>query len=339
VEDKPIPPSRKALAEARDLSVEILKNLELSETSLTNIALKASRVARLLNEFAAQQIFIYEASGYPTDDDGTVPSDAWELGVIAGRKYTERDAKSGETKEFIHLESIAKLESQIKLTEAALAAAVDPDVSISSANPMQVVSPGIGNTFERQGIVSGHARMSAILAKSRAFIHDYVSRKHYELEFSGIADDVFSRTRERVDAMIGATVPAAVQKLTAVYEGLQSENPEDWSNAVHSCRRVLEDLADALFPATDEVRHQNGKLIKLGKEKYINRLIAFVEERRKSKRFSELVGSHLDFLGDRLDAVFKAAQKGSHAMVEREEADRYVVYTYLIVGDLLSLLG
>ena len=72
--------------------------------------------------------------------------------MIAGRKYTERDAKSGETKEFIHLQSIAQLESQLKLTEAALAAAVDPDVSLSSANPMQVVSPGIGNMFERQGI-------------------------------------------------------------------------------------------------------------------------------------------------------------------------------------------
>jgi hypothetical protein len=44
------------------------------------------------------------------------------------------------------------------------------------------------------------------------------------------------------------------------------------------------------------------------------------------------------FLGDRLDAVFKAAQKGSHAdIVTREEADRYVVYTYMIVGDLMSL--
>src|SRR5437899_6945509 len=118
--------------------------------------------------------------------------------------------------------------------------------------------------------------------KSRAFIHDYVSRKHYELEFSGIADDVFSRTRERVDAMIGATVPAAVQKLTAAYENLQSENPEDWSNAVHSCRRVLEDLADAVFPPTEKVRKQGGKEIQLGKSNYINRLIAFVEEKSGS---------------------------------------------------------
>ena len=41
--------------------------------------------------------------------------------MIAGSKYTERDEKSGEIKEFIHLESIAQLESQTTLTEAALA--------------------------------------------------------------------------------------------------------------------------------------------------------------------------------------------------------------------------
>ncbi len=46
-----VPLSRKALSEALYLSSEILKNIELSELPLTNIALKASRLARLLNDF------------------------------------------------------------------------------------------------------------------------------------------------------------------------------------------------------------------------------------------------------------------------------------------------
>ena len=46
----------------------------------------------------------------------------------------------------------------------------------------------------------------------------------------------------------------------------------------------------------------------------------------------------MGFLGERLDSVFQAAQKGSHAeIVTRSEADRYVVYTYMVVGDLMSL--
>ena len=50
-----------------------------------------------------------------------------------------------------------------------------------------------------------------------------------------------------------------------------------------------------------------------------------------------MVGSELAYIGNRLDALFKASQKGSHATVSKEEADRYVVYTYLTVGDILSL--
>ena len=34
-----------------------------------------------------------------------------------------------------------------------------------------------------------------------------------------------------------------IKKFTSVYSNLLSENDEDWSNAVHSCRRILQDLA------------------------------------------------------------------------------------------------
>ena len=82
---------------------------------------------------------------------------------------------------------------------------------------------------------------------------------------------------------------------------------------------------------------ENRREIKLDKDHYINRLMCFTQDNSSSSRFEEIVGSHLRFLGDRLDAIFKAAQKGSHASVGREEANRYVVYTYMLVGDILSL--
>ncbi len=63
------------------------------------------------------------------------------------------------------------------------------------------------------------------------------------------------------------------------------------------------------------------------------------QTRYGSKRFEEIVGSQMKYLGERLDAIFKAAQKGSHDIITSgQEADRYVIYTYLIVGDLLSLV-
>ena len=61
-----VPPSRQALRETLTLSEEVLKNIELSEMPLANIALKVSRLARLLNDFDAQKIMEYEAGGYPS---------------------------------------------------------------------------------------------------------------------------------------------------------------------------------------------------------------------------------------------------------------------------------
>ena len=129
-----IPPSRQALAEALSLSAEILRNIELSELALANIALKTSRLARLLNEFAIQKIMEYEAGGYPATMGG-MPPDIWQLAVAAGRKFEIPDAKTRELKPYVYMESIGQLEEQLRTVEASLTAARDPDVAISSANP------------------------------------------------------------------------------------------------------------------------------------------------------------------------------------------------------------
>jgi hypothetical protein len=140
-----------------------------------------------------------------------------------------------------------------------------------------------------------------------------------------------------VDVEVVATAPKAAQKVAAIKENLASDNPEDWANAVHSCRRLLQDVADALFPPT-EPRKRHGKEIQLGPDNYINRLVCYIEDQCSSGRFTEIVGSTLSYIGERLDAVFKAAQKGSHAEIAtREEAERYVIYTFLTVSDILSL--
>jgi len=333
-----IPPTSKALREAIELSEVILRNIELSELPLSNIALKSSRLARILNDFEHQKIFEYEAGGYPSNPDG-VPPEVWELAGIAGRQYNEKYKE--EIKTYAYLESIDQLENELKAAQVGIEAARDRDVSVSSANPNQYVHAGPGNVVERQGFQAKISKISKRLSGRKSFIYQYVLIKNHELKYSGIAEDVFSRIRDQVDSKVGKTIPDSVQKFTAVYDNLISENPENWSNAVHSCRRILQDLADAIFPSqADRIIEAGGKskTIKLGPDNYVNRIICFVEDNSGSQRFNEIVGSHLKFIGERLDSVFKAAQKGSlDNIVSRDEADRYVVYTYMIVGDILSL--
>lgn len=323
--------------EALALADQALKELELSEVSLTSIALKASRIARITGDFDMQQIMIFEAGGYPYESTG-VSAEIWELAKKAGRIVKEK--KDGEIKEYAKLKSIEGLESEIQTAKERLKVSHDPDVSISSSNPNQYVS-SFGNTLERSKISNTISEISQLIGQRRAFIYKYLSNIYYELKYSLATSDSFTRIRAIVDSNIAELVPKSIQKFTAIYDNLESENSEDWSNAVHSCRRVLQDLADVLYPPREDVTKKIGgkdKIIKLGSDAYINRIVAYAEENSDSKRFQEIVGSHMQFLGERLDAVFQAAQKGSHSeIVTRDEADRYVVYTYMIVGDLMSL--
>lgn len=334
----PIPPTSVTFREVLELSGEILRDIELATIPLANAVLKTIRLARLLNDFDRLAILQFEAGGYPVDSNGNTRPDAWEPSRVAGRRYTITDPRTTKVAEYCYTESVEQLEQRVGTLRARLSSAVDANVSISSANPYQWVMPNQGNLYERAGVQRNIELTVGRLAERRNFLYEYVSRKHYELKFSNVASDIFARRREAVDNKIGLVVPDAIRKFDAVNENLRSDNPEDWANAVHSCRRILQALADALFPPQKEARTKDGNQIKLGSDSYINRLICFAEDKSASNSFRGLVGSHLGFLGDRLDAVFEATQKGSHADVSREEADRYVIYTYLVVGDILSLI-
>lgn len=236
--------------------------------------------------------------------------------------------------DMVWVESIESLEQQLRAAQTTLANLREPS---RTPTPGALITPPTERGLAQSAISTASGR----IASRRKLIYEYALGVHYELKYSGIAEDIFVRLRDRVDRLIADIVPGAVQKLTSVYENLQSTNSEDWANAVHSCRRILQDLADALSPASDEVETVlvDGKerTIRFGPDQYINRLVRFINANAGSGRFQALVGSHLGFMGDRLDAVFQAAQKGSHASVTKEEADRYVVYTYLLLGDILSL--
>ncbi len=283
-----IPVTAQVLEEAKTLSGDIIKDIELSRSPLSAIELKALRLALILNDSRVEQTLVRYSAG------------------------------SGSTKSTENLEN-----------------AVDKGKAVFHSG---LELPG---HYEGKWALQDMESAIRVLASRRTFIYDYAIRKHYEIRFSSLAEDVFTRIRSRVDSSIGLAIPDTVKKLTAAYENLRSDNPEDWANAVHSCRRVLQDLADVVFPAQKEARTRNvnGREVevKLGADRYINRLMAYIEDSSESRRFKEITGSHLDYIGNRLDAIFAATQKGSHASVTKEEADRYVIYTYMIVGDILSL--
>ena len=317
--DKATLPAR-VIEEAVSLSADILEDIELSKTDLTRVVLKTLRLARLLNDYEAEKIFRWESSGYPIGDSG-VTREVWSAAEKAGRTYYSESQDSETRQQTMYTEPIETLSSRLEFGKMTIEAA--------------------GNPRERSRAVRAAAQASERLSHRRTFIYDYASRKHYELKFSNLIGDIFGQIRSSIDSSIGDVMPDAARKLSSVSDNLNSDNPEDWANAAHSCRRLLQELADAVFPPQSEkrIRERDGKNIQisLGPDQYINRIVAFIEDSSKSDSYNAIVGSHLRYMGERLDSIFSAAQKGSHSTVTKREAERCVAYTYLLVGDILSL--
>ncbi len=335
--EEEIPPSKKALDEALELSDEIIRNIELSEIPLSNVALKTARLARLTNDFNMIKTMELEISGYSNESSGFVPKDQWKIGIEANRQYQNENSK-----ELIYPESIEQLEGEIRFNQTALEVAKDADISFASANPRHSPRTYTGNWKERTEIRKRNAIILKRLASRRSLIYQYVLKKYLELRFSNISDDIFANIREKVDKNIGKLVPESVKRFSAVYEYLNSENTENWSNAVHSCRRILKDLANAVYsPSEDKQKVIDGQetTTKLDEEHYINRILEFITQSSDSQSFQRVVGSQLKFIEDRLNSLLNASHKGTHAtIVSKDDANRIVVYTYLLIGDILSLV-
>ena len=160
------------LEQALQLSEEILSNIELNEISLSNIALKTSRLARLLDDFKNQKIFQYEASGYPTTPDGIAP-DIWKLLQKCKRTYLKKNKKE-ELKEYANYKSIEQYENELLSAKESIFVSKDADISLSSANPHQFLSAPVGNTHERRTLRDIISSNSQIIASRKSYIYDYV---------------------------------------------------------------------------------------------------------------------------------------------------------------------
>ncbi len=320
--------------ECTELAEDILRNIELSEIPLNSIVLKGLRLCRLLNDDDGIKIFTYEGVGYPTNENGKLTSEAWNLCGIMGRRRFEKD-KDGNDIELAFTSTISELESTNQLQTERMKVAMDPTAYGDNVTPLAISRAK--NTHERTSIVSSVQTNSKRLQTVKLKIYDYVLKLYNELIYGNIVEDIFRENRNDVDIKLKDICPDTIKKFSSVYDNLKSSSQEDWANAIHSCRRILKEVADVLYPATKNDIEVDGKKIKLGSEQYINRLIQYINSKSKSKTFSKVVGTTLNDIGNKLDALNNAVCKGTHDDISKKEAERYLIYTYLFLGDILNL--
>ena len=216
----------------------------------------------------------------------------------------------------------------IETYKSSIEAAKDRDVAISSANPNQRVYSPMGNFIERGGIRNEAKKVVGHLASYRTETYNFVSGIYTKWKLGDITESVFEKKRKKTDPVLMEMFPDAQQRLNSIEQNIKSKNPEDWKNAVASCRTLFMDIADILNPpkTTDE------------KPKYINRLKDYVSPKSKDSTKNQLLKSYLDELKIRMELTIDITQGSSHKdRPQLDSAENIVLYTYLVISELLEI--
>lgn len=150
--------------------------------------------------------------------------------------------------------------------------------------------------------------------------------------------DIFDKNRQFVDLRLTQICPEAVEMFASVYKRLGEGDKEARSQALGSCRRILKEIADTLYPASPTpVVGKDGKQRILNEDKYIARLWQFAADRLKGSASGKVFLTTLDDIGGRIDSLYSLSCKGVHAEISELELNQCVIQIYLLIGDLLRL--
>jgi hypothetical protein len=145
-------------------------------------------------------------------------------------------------------------------------------------------------------------------------------------QMAGVVNEIFLRAAQ-IDPRLLTNLHGAFKS----FERLDTN--EALAHAALSCRRLIENLANALYPP----REGKVKNRLVGKAEYRNRLWAYIDDQLDSNSQRQLVLSTLQDVGNRLDKLDAVANSGLHANIEPNETRRLLVGLTSLTYDLLTL--
>ncbi len=321
----------KKIDEARKLCGSLLNDLENSKSLIDPILMKAKRLARLMRDSDAQIWLNLETNGYP---DKFYTSD---LGSCL--KYAESSHRINTETSKYSLRSLPEIEAIIEYEETQLASLRTSKATTSKVSDFleKKATEALMTTQEEMHMnnKNRYATIKAHFSSLKSALHNYVTDTYLAVELGDVAEDIFDGARNLVDTFVRKHCPQAAEKLLAINERMADGTDESRSAALTSCRRLLMDIADSVFPAQkDEWQDRQGKKRKVGTDQYINRLLAYLADLVKSSGTYTLLETELSHLASRLDIIYEKTCKGVHTDVTHEEARLSVIHTYLFIGEI-----
>ena len=162
-------------------------------------------------------------------------------------------------------------------------------------------------------------------------IYEFLDDLILELEYGQIPETIFENIREEVDSKFMQLCPDAIEKLPVIYEQLGSEKNVVYSQIACTCRQIIKDVADSLYPVSRSRIDGVIDSARLDDSKPINRILESI----KSKSEKSMFKSMFEYTDNFLHSLQKYSSKGDHSDFQKSDAIRCVMYTYILLGDIL----
>jgi len=121
--------------------------------------------------------------------------------------------------------------------------------------------------------------MAGVVTRVVGLIHEFVTRVHLELQFSDAQAEMFETARQDVDARLALLGGDALTKISSINERFRAGDPESVSShAMTTARRLIDSIADAVFPGRAESYAIGKEEFSVDNSKVLNRINAFLHQ-------------------------------------------------------------
>jgi hypothetical protein len=294
------------------LASEIIDDVEFSRIDAQAMLLKTTRLARYVDDTKIRAWLKLEMQGYSKDD--------------LSLKYMSKTGRwTNEEKVEGYWFPLSQVEAKIAIETEKLKQLKIPDSSANNAIIFaREISDNINNTAVRI------SKLGGIKSRVIALIHDFATNVFYERTFDNLAESIFESYKEDIDLLIAENSGDVIQQIPSVIARLSEGEPESISQALATCRRMVDSFSNHIFPPTDETINIGGNELSLKVNNVLNRINAFVHQNCDSDSRKKKIKQNLSNLYSRVSS-------GVHSEVDAKEAKNLFFNVYLLLAEILTL--
>lgn len=208
--------------------------------------------------------------------------------------------------------------------------------AISSDDVKKLQALGYDQVDKTWAIEYPKSEIGSIIGAVKLELIKRLNKMINQFTYGEVPENIFEYVRNEVDAELAKLCPKAIEKLPKVYAQLSSNDEVIYSEVASTCRRIIKDVADALYPASDSpVMGMDGKEHKLSESDYTNRIMARIQQSIQNGNEKKIFSSMFEYVDGLLTSINDYASKGVHSDFTKTDAVRCIVYTYLLLGDII----